>query len=244
MSFPINDLIQEACEDVSLTGIGTAVSGRYAAAAEGCVNRAIAQLNGDGYMSLTYNCYDLVAAGKVFFRQLEPGEQKPNTVNVAPPDSIENVARKVGIRYMRLRPTSRDQLDSTQTFSYPTAWTYGEETEEAPSGATRRVGILYTNGTAPADLRIYVHSQLPKYRLGDTIYLSALYRNLILYATEMKLVELFKLKSYEDQVQKNLNGAMKMINTKHANNTPDNPERDWAGSPYDAVADLIGGIGF
>ena len=80
--------------------------------------------------------------------------------------------------------------------------------------------------------------------MGDTIYLSSLYRNLILYATEMKLVELMKLKSYEAQVLKNLSGAQKMIDTKHANNTPDCPETDFAGSPYDATADLLGGVGF
>lgn len=243
MSFAMNDLVQEACEDLSLTGIGEAVEGKLAAAAEGCVNRGIAQLNGDGYMSLAYRCHDINAPGKVFFRLLEDGEQKPSTINEAPPDSIENVARKVGIRYMRLRPTSRDQLDSTQTFSYPTAYTYGVEHETAPSGETRQVGIIYTNGTYPTDFRIYVNSQLPKYKLGDTIYLSSLYRNLILYATEMKLVELMKLKSYEAQVLKNLSGAQKMIDTKHANNTPDCPETDFAGSPYDAAANLLGGVG-
>ena len=158
MAFYFNDLVQEACEDLSLTGIGEAVEGKLAAAAEGCVNRGIAQLNGDGYMSLTYHCHDINAPGKVFFRLLEDGEQKPSTINEAPPDSIENVARKVGIRYMRLRPTSRDQLDNTQTFSYPTAYTYGTETEIAPSGTPRRVGIIYTNGTYPTDFRIYVNS--------------------------------------------------------------------------------------
>lgn len=242
MSFAMNDLVQEACEDLTLTGIGEAVEGKLAAAAEGCVNRAISQLNGDGYMSLTYRCHDINAPGKVFFRLLEDGEQATSTINEAPPDSIENVARRVGIRYMRLRPTSRDQLDSTQTFSYPTAYSYGTDTEIAPSGTPRRVGIIYTNGTYPADFRIYVHSQLPKYKLGDTIYLSSLYRNLILYATEMKLVELMKLKSYEAQVLKNLSGAQKMIDTKHSNNTPDCPETDFAGSPYDATADLLGGV--
>ncbi len=244
MAFYMNDLVQEACEDLNLTGIGEAVEGRLAAAAEGCVNRAIAQLNGDGYMSLTKHVYDTMAAGPLHFRKLEAGESKSNTVDIEPPDAVEAVARKVGLRWMRLRPTSREVLDRTLTYSYPTGWSYGVDMETAPSGAPRQVGILYLNGNYPAELRVYVNSQLPKYKLGETIYLSGLYRNLILYATEMKLVELNKLKSYEARVQVNLNGAMKMIDIKHTDNSPDTPDQGPEGSYMDCYCDIIGGVGF
>ena len=244
MAFAMNDLVQEACEDLNLTGIGEAVEGRVAAAAEGCVNRAVAQLNGDGYVSMTQHALDVNASGSIYFRKLEAGESKPNTVDMAPPDSVDGVARKIGMRYMRLRPTSRDVLDRTQTYSFPTHWTYGVEHETAPSGETREVGIVRVNGTYPTDYRVYVMSQLPKYKLGDTIYLSSLYRNLLLYATEMKLVELMKLKSYEGQVQRNLDGATKLIDTKHANNAPDTPENVPDGNYLDGYYNVMGGTGF
>lgn len=244
MAFAMNDLVQEACEDLNLTGTGEAVEGRVAAAAEGCVNRAIAQLNGDGYVAMTQHALDVNASGSIYFRKLEAGESKPNTVDMVPPDNVDGVARKIGMRYMRLRPTSRDVLDRTQTYSFPTHWTYGTEHEIAPSGETREVGIIRVNGTYPTDYRVYVMSQLPKYKLGDTIYLSSLYRNLLLYATEMKLVELMKLKSYEDQVQRNLDGATKLIDTKHANNAPDTPENVPDGNYLDGYYNVMGGTGF
>ena len=244
MAFAMNDLVQEACEDLTLTGIGEAVEGKLAAAAEGCVNRAIAQLNGDGYVSMTQHALDINAAGSIYFRKLEPGEHKANTVDQEPPDGVEGVSRKIGMRYMRLRPTSRDVLDRAQTFSFPTMWTYGVDHEIAPSGEQREVGVIRVNGSYPTDYRVYVNSQLPKYRLGETIYLSSLYRNLILYATEMKLVELMKLVSYRDQVQTNLDGAMKLIDTKHANNAPDTPENVPDGNYLDGYYNVLGGTGF
>jgi len=244
MAFAMNDLIQEACEDLNLTGIGEAVEGKLAASAEGCVNRAIAQLNGDGYVSMTQQARDVTAAGNIYFRVLEPGEEKPNTVNMLPPDSVDTLSRQIGPRFMRLRPSNRDEIDRLRTYSYPTHWTYGTETEIAPSGETREVGIIRTNGSYPTQFRVYLNSQLPKYKLGDTIYLSSLYRNLLLYTTEMKLVELAKLKSYEDQVQRNLNGAMKLIDTRHANNSPDTPDGGPETSYLDGYYNVIGGNGF
>lgn len=242
MAFAVNELINEALEDVNLLGSGETAEGDMAASAEGCLNRAIRELNGDGYVSLTQHSFDINAAGPIYFRKLEPGETKPNTIDMEPPDSVDNVARTIGMRYVRLRPASRDVLDRTRTYSFPTMWSYGVDSEIAPSGTPRQVGIVYVNGSYPTDCRLYVMSQLPKYRLGDTIYLSSLYRNLILYATELKLVELKKLYSYKEDVKRNLGIAMKQIDTKHLNNEPATP--DYGESQGVTAADLLAGYGF
>lgn len=243
MAFAVNDLIKEALEDVGMCGIRETPEGDVAAAGEGCLNRAIRQLNSDGYMALTQQVHDLIAAGHVYFRKLEEGESADNTIDMEPPDRIEAVGRKIGVRYVRVRPSSREALDRTLTFSYPTRWAYGSQTEIAPSGATRRVGILYTNGSGPTDLRVYVNSQLPSYRLGDMIYLSSLYYSLLLYATEMKLVELGKLYSYQEQVQRNLDSAMAAIDRTHLNNA-ENMGPDGLAEFDDPYHDVLTGNGF
>ena len=218
MAFYVNTLLQEAHEDLDLAASGDPISGPMAAAGEACLNRAIRTLNGDGYISLTQQTYDIVAPGRIHFRKLEPGEVKENTIDMEPPAGIECVARRVGMRYVRLLPSNREYLDRTCTYTYATSWCYGEETEVAPSGATRRVGTIYTNGTYPVDYRVYVDSQLPAYHLGDQIYLPSLYYNLLLYATESALVAYHKLYAYSERVERDLSGAQKSIDRRHLNN--------------------------
>lgn len=243
MAFSVNTLLQEAHEDLTLTGIGEPISGDLAAAGESCLNRAIRDLNRDGYVALTKQVHDIVAAGSVTFRKLEEGEAvPPNTINMEPPDGIDAVGRKIGMRYVRLRPSSRTQLDRTMTCSLPSQWCYEEDTETAPSGATRRIGVVRTNGNGPTDLRIYVNSQLPTYRLGDTIYLSSLYYSLIMYATEMKLVAFHKLKSYEERVQRDLDGAYAAIDRRHLNNA-ENMGPEGLYEIGDAYNDVLSGRG-
>ena len=244
MSFQVNTLLQECHEDLTLTSIGDPISGELAAAGESCLNSAIRDLNRDGYVALSQQVHDIVAAGSVTFRKLEEGEAVPaNTIDMEPPDGIEAVGRKIGVRYVRLRPSSRTLLDRTMTCSLPSQWCYEETTETAPSGATRRIGIVRTNGSGPSDLRIYVNSQLPSYRLGDTIYMSSLYYSLIMYATEMKLVGFHKLKSYEERVPRDLGGAMAAIDRRHLNNAENmGPEGLYEiDDPYN---DVLSGRGF
>ncbi len=244
MAFAVNDLIKEALQDVGMCGIRETPEGEMAAAGEGCLNRAIHDLNRDGYVSLTKQVHDIIVAGSITFRKLEEGEIAPsNTINMEPPDGIEAVGRKIGIRYVRLRPSSHTLLDRTMTGSFPTQWCYEEDTETAPSGAARRIGIVRTNGNGPADLRIYVNSQLPSYRQGDMIYLSSLYYSLLLYATEMKLVELGKMYSYQEQVQRNLDGAMAAIDRRHLNNA-ENMGPEGLYEMDDPYSDVLSGRGF
>lgn len=241
----VNTLIQEACEDLSRVGDGEPVPGDLAASCEGLLNRAIASLNADSYISLTVTQKDLVAAGDVVFRKLEPGEAlPPNTVDMEPPDTVQGVSRQVGIRYVRLVPSNPQTMDRALTYSLPTQWCYGVEDEVAPSGTPRRIGRLRLNGSRPVPLRIYVNSALPQYKLGDMIYLSPLYHDLLLYSLEYRMVAKYKLYSYKEQVKEDLAGAMSAIDSITAQNRPmrnDDSLLDPMTRPAD---DLIAGFGF
>lgn len=239
----VNQLIQEACEDLSRVGDGESVPPDLAASCEGLLNRAITQLNTDSYISLTVNSFDLEVAGNIYFRKLEEGEPMPaSTIDSEPPDMIQGLSRKVGIRWAAIPPSNPESIDRLNTTSLPTRYCYGVETEVAPSGNTRRVGIVKTNGTYPCTLRVYENSSLPHYRLGDMIYLSPLYHDLILYTLEMRMVKKYKLYSYQDRVQQDLSGAMAAIDTHTAANRPlTNDALDPVTRPAD---DLLSGYGF
>lgn len=244
MSWSVNDMVQTACEDLVLTDDGVPVSGALAAQAENCLNRAITDLNSDGYMSLSAQTVDRMSAGAVYFRKLEAGEtMESNTVDMEPPDTVTGVSRKLGIRWMPLRPTNKQAIDRQYTYSLPTSWSYGIETEATPGGTQRNVGVLRLNGTNPVELRIYIHSQLSHYRLGDTMYLPSLYYNLVLYALERRLVIKYKLKSYQEDVERDLLIAKKAINTNNANNRPLDSGLECGGTYLDCYEDLVAGVG-
>lgn len=241
----VNELIQDACEDLSQVGDGEAVSGELAASCERLLNRAIASLNSDSYISLTVKTHDVVGAGDVVYRKLEEGElPQANAIDQEPPDNVQGVGRKVGIRYVRLTPTNPESMDRGLTYSLPTLYCYGVETETAPSGKTRRVGRIRLNGSYPTDLRIYENSALPNYRLGDKIYLSQLYYNLILYTLEERMVAKYKLYSYSEQVEKDLAGAMKAIDSSTAKNRPLTNDELLVDNYTRPAEDLLGGLGF
>ena len=239
----VNELIQSACEDLSRVGDGEQVPPELAASCEGVLNRAITTLNTDSYISLTVNTTDLEAAGNVYFRKLEEGETaEPGTIDQEPPDMVQGVARKVGMRWIRLVATDPESMDRTLSTSLPTCYSYGVKTETAPSGAIRRVGVVSTNGLYPCTLRVYDNATLPHYKLGDMIYLSPLYHDLILYTLEMRIVRKYKLYSYEDRVQHDLDAAMAAIDTHTAANRP--LTNDTYAPITKPTDDLLAGYGF
>lgn len=240
----VSELIQTACEDLSLVGDGEPVAGDLAASCEGCLNRAIADLNSDNYISLSVKNYDVNVAGSVYFKKLGENEvADANVVDQEPPDAVQGVSRQVGMRWLSLHPSNPQEMDRVITYSYPTLWCYQVDVEQAPSGKIRRVGKVMLNGQNPTQLRIYENSRLPTYKLGDTIYLSDLYHNLILYALEMKLVIKYKLVSYREQTQIELTKAMKSIDTTTANNRPMTNGTEGIGDYMSPYYNLLGGIG-
>ena len=241
MAISVNELVQTACEDLSRVGDGEPVSPELAASCEELLNRAINSLNSDSYISLTVNTKELVAAGSVRFFELEEGEElPPNCVNMAPPDTIQGVARQVGIRWLKLTPSNPQTMDRVLTYSLPTQWSYGVTFDEVTG---RRVGILSLNGTHPVPLKIYLNSSLPHYKLGDFIYLSDLYHDLLLYSLEMRMVAKYKLYSYKDQVKEDLAGAMRSVDNFAAANRPMRNDDQLCDSYTRPADDLIAGFG-
>jgi len=240
----VNELIQSACEDVNLVSDGDAVPGDIASSAEGLLNRAVAMLNQDSYLSCTVKEYDRVSSGSVVFRKLEEGEeQQPNCIDSEPPDSVQGVSRRVGIRWLRLTPASPQDLAASNTFSLPQLYSYSLDTETAPSGNKRVVGVLKLNGSNPVEMKLFVNSRLPQYRLGDTIYLSDLYHDLILYALEVRLCKKYKLYSYLDQAEKDLNDAKDSIDRNTLVNRPMTNIDNGANGYMDDYYNGLGGVG-
>lgn len=240
----VNELIQRACEDVNLVEDGEAVTGELNSVSEGLLNLAITDINQDGFLSCTVKEYDRVSAGSIVFRKLEEGEeQQPNCVDSEPPDSVKGVSRKVGIRWLRLTPASPEDLAASNTFSLPQLYCYTVDTETAPSGKQRVVGVLKLNGSNPVELKVFVNSRLPKYKLGDTIYLSDLYYNLILYALEVRLCKRYKYYSYLEQAKDDLTAAKDSIDRNTLVNRPltniDNGSRGYMDDYYNG----LGGVG-
>ena len=116
----VNELLQEAAEDLSQVGDGETLPGDLAASYEGLLNRAITSLNSDGYISLTVNVDDVMSSGDVVFRKLEEGEQTGyGVIDKEPPDSVHGVARKLGIRWVKLNGSNRQTMDMVNTYSLP-----------------------------------------------------------------------------------------------------------------------------
>lgn len=241
----VNELIQTACEDLNRVGDNETVSGDLASSCEGLLNRAITQLNQDGYIAVTKREHDVNAAGRIFFRVLEEGEiRRPDTIDSEPPDSVSDVARKVGIRWMRLRGMELSDIRAMATGGLPQAWTYQVTTETAPSGNVRNVGIVDMNGSMPAPIRVFVREKIPQYSLGDTIHLSDLYHNLILYALEVRICKKYKLYSYLPQAEDDLLDAKGAIDTNKLANAPDVSDASLSGSYLDSYYDGLGGVGY
>lgn len=219
----VNSMIQEALELTSMVGDGEAADGTLAASALGLLNRVIARLNNDNYFSSTQDYRDVGAGGKVYFKQLEEGETFESTdgsacIDMEPPESIEGVSRKLGIRWLQLLPSNpRDQMAMT-SWSLPTTYSYGFKFEKAPSGNDRMVGEVLLNGNAHSLVRIFMNYRLPKYSITDNMAISPLYHDAILYSLAVAICEKYKLKDYQPEMERQKSIALSVIDRNTLNN--------------------------
>lgn len=199
----VNDLIQDAYESIGMTGIGEA-AGDYAednmpvvACKE--LNRLISTLNSQGYLAMAQKFVDCPNAKVIYFRKLVPGETANSaTVDMEAPQKIESVARKLGIRYVLLNNSNVIQQSQVNPCTTAMTWTYETEVEEVPAPddhgfITRVVGILRLDGEPRDTVRVWYNSQLPKYKLDETIYLSDLYNELLMSGLCYRLANYFEL---------------------------------------------------
>lgn len=219
----VNSMIQEALELTSMVGDGEAADGTLAASALGLLNRVIARLNNDNYFSSTQEYVDVSAGGKIYFKLLEEGETFESSdgsscVNMEPPEAVDGVSRKLGIRWLQLLPSNpRDQMAMT-SWSLPTTYSYGFKFEKAPSGNDRMVGELLLNGNAHARIRVFMNHRLPKYSITDNMAISPLYHDAILYSLAVAICEKYKLKDYQPEMERQKDAALAVIDVNTLNN--------------------------
>lgn len=197
----VNELVQEAYESLQLTGIEESTEGSMAKV--GCreLNRLIADLNSEGFISMAQKWVDMPAGSSVVFKKLYAGEvPAANVVDMEPPEKVEAVARKFGMTYLRLAPCDSVQMAERNPLSIATSWCYDREFEELPPGAAipdgstvREVGTVRLDGRSVYSIRVWYNSKLPRYELDGKVYLSDLYNNLLFYGLKYSLACFYDL---------------------------------------------------
>lgn len=208
----VNSLIQEALELTSMVGDGEAAEGTLAASALGLLNRVIARLNNDNYFSSTVDYRDVDAAGQILFYKLEEGEEPvKGLVDMDPPEAIEGVSRLLGIRWVQLMPSNPRDMMARKTYSLAESYSYGFSEGVGPSGEPRLVGTILLNGVADSKFRVFLAKRLPKYELTDTMSISPLYHDAIVYSLAVAICEKYKLKDYQDDMEREKAAALAVI---------------------------------
>ena len=242
----VNALIQEAAELCAMTGLGETVDGTLAASCLNLLNRTIAKLNNDNYFSSCLETVNINAAGEVQFKELEEGEVVPDdeyVINMDPPEAIVGVSRKVGIRWLELYGSNPQDMAAVNSMTLPSHYCYQVFTETTPHDHTphnRLVGKLSLNGSGRADLKIFINRRIPNLKLTDSIPVSPLYHDAILYSLAEMMCIQFKLTDYQPEINREKNAALSMIDRNTLNNRMmENGTRlstSWDRAYYDGLA--------
>ena len=242
----VNALIQEAAELCAMTGLGETVDGTLAASCLNLLNRTIAKLNNDNYFSSCLETVNINAAGEVQFKELEEGEVVPDdeyVFNMDPPEAIVGVSRKVGFRWLELYGSNPQDMAAVNSMTLPSHYCYQVFTETTPHDHTphnRLVGKLSLNGSGRADLKIFINRRIPKLKLTDSIPVSPLYHDAILYSLAEMMCIQFKLTDYQPEINREKNAALAMIDRNTLNNRMmENGTRlssSWDRAYYDGLA--------
>lgn len=190
----VNTLIQQAYESLNMTGLGEAVDGNMAQAACTELNRLISQLNSEGFLAMTQKTVECPPCRVIRFKKLVAGEATPPaTVDMAPPQVVEGVARRLGNRLVPLLNGNLFQMSMVPPEVTATQWTYDTDTEPMPDGSERLVGILTLDGNPRDKVVVFYNSTLRTYKLDDTIYLSDLYNELLMAGLCFRLANFHNL---------------------------------------------------
>lgn len=199
----VNKLVQEVYEALNLVGLGEAADDTQAVTGSNELNRLITDLNSEDYLSMTQHWVDATPSNTIVFKKLREGEiAESNVVNMEPPEKVEGVARKIGLRYMPLMSCDLMQMAQRSPVQLPTSWYYGREYETVSTELgeeQREVGIIRLDGYSRSPLRVWYNSQMPKYTLNDTIYLADSYNNLLFTGLKLRLARFFELSETKKQ---------------------------------------------
>lgn len=190
--YAVNTLVNDAYEAIGMTNIGDDTDGTMSKIGERELNRAITTLNGQGFLAMSQKWADAGTDRVIRIHRLAEGEDPAGTIDMEPPDKVEAVGRKIGNRFIQLRPSNHIQMAGKNPMTMATMYTYDTEIEEGPEGP-RTVGIITLDGNPHGQVRFWYNAKIPKYTLADTIYLSDLYNELLLSALCVNLAEFYEL---------------------------------------------------
>ena len=241
--YAVNKLLQDAYEAIGMTMIGADTDGTMSKVGERELNRAITTLNGQGFLALSQKWADAEPARIIKFHKLAAGEDPAGSIDMAPPAKVEAVGRKLGVRYIQLRPTNHMQMAYKNPATMATGFTYDLDIEEGPDGP-RNVGIVTLDGNPHGQVRIWYNGTIPHYSLDDTIYLSDLYNELLLSALTVNLANFYEL---SEQKKADCNTAL--TTAKNLIKNPTAQQRMGQCGPVgsswaDAYANGMAGYGF
>ena len=195
----VNTLINNAHEDIGVTGLEEDTSGTQATVGVRKLNELISTLNSEGYLSTAQSFLDVSPASIYYFKVLTEAERenKPaNLIDMAPPEKIASVGRKIGNRYLPLTSADLGQMSAKNWNTLATGWNYGRIVEKIPESDPeefREVGVLRMDGRMPQGGRVFFAAKIPTYTLDDTVYLSDLYNTVLLTGLSYYLAEFYHL---------------------------------------------------
>lgn len=194
-----NQLIQMACELCSLVEAGESVDGNMAVVCINLLNNLIADLNSKNYIVMQNATIDVPCRRLTWF--VKGGDSERDAVDMYPPETINDVSRSFGNRFIPLQPGDPMAISMTNCIGIPHTWTYSRELEDYEVEGVvkqRLVGKLELDGRASGKIRIFYNRPLPKYELDSVIYLSDLYNNMLLQGLCYNLCIYYKLADYKD----------------------------------------------
>lgn len=190
--YAVNTLIQDAYESIGMTGIGSETGGTESEVGLKELNRVITALNAQGFLAMSQKWVDAQPQRIIKFHRLATGEAADGSIDMDPPVRVEAVARKLGMRFIPLKPTNHMQMSMKNPLTMAYGFTYDTDIEEGPDGP-RNVGVVTLDGEPHGEVRIWYNGHIPHYNLNDTIYLSDLYNELLLSGLALNLANYFEL---------------------------------------------------
>lgn len=242
----VNALVQEAAETCSMVGDGEAVDGTMAASYLQLLNRVIAKLNNDNYFSSCMDTSTVNAAGEILFKKLEPNEAVPDNttvVNMDPPEAIVGVSRRVGIRWLELLASNPQDMLAVNSMTLPSHYCYQVFVDDNYKDGGRLVGKLSLNGSGRADIKVFYNRRIPELKLTDSIPVSPLYHDAILYSLAEAACIKYKLVDYQPEISREKNAALAMIDRNTLNNRAMENGTRFATSYDQAYYDGMAGAG-
>lgn len=194
----VNKLVQDVYKALGITGQGESTDGT--AATVGCeeLNRMVSGLNSDGFIVLSQKSIEVGPHSSYVFKKLREGEEAaPNVIDMEPPEAIRGVMRRLGVRYVPLKPGDIQQMQMKNRMTLPYTWNYGRDIELFGGGfgedGGREVGHLVLDGRPHDNVKIFYDMKIPNYTLDDTIYLSDLYNELLFTGLKYRLACYYEL---------------------------------------------------